>query len=265
MTKVLFILSAVVILVAGFFAYNNGREFADVRKRVAEVNNSILLEKRNEEKLLGPQGSVLKVKSAIASTQGDFDIEAEKLKAQKNKLTNAESEIKTTRDELAAKEQKKKELEDQLKDLPQGMKPETLAEDIAKLRKEKLDLEAQAELQKKKVTEEEDKIAGIQKRLDDVEHKIDDRRKNFEHNSLSSRVVAVNYDWGFVIIDAGKETGLTEQTKLIVIRGARTVGKISVMSVEGKNSMASIVTDAVVNGQTIMPGDHVILENLVQN
>lgn len=265
MTKVLFILSAVVILVAGFFAYNNGREFSDVRKRVAEVNNSILLEKKNEEKLLGPQGSVLKVKSAIASTQGDFDIEAEKLKAQKNKLANAESEIKTTRDELAAKEQKKKELEDQLKGLPQGMKPETLAEDIAKLRKEKLDLEAQAELQKKKVTEEEDKIAGIQKRLDDVEHKIDDRRKNFEHNSLTSRVVAVNYDWGFVIIDAGKETGLTEQTKLIVTRGARTVGKVSVMSVEGKNSMAAIVPDAVVNGQTIMPGDHVILENLVQN
>jgi hypothetical protein len=31
MTKVLFILSAVVILVASFFAYQNGREFASVR------------------------------------------------------------------------------------------------------------------------------------------------------------------------------------------------------------------------------------------
>ena len=145
------------------------------------------------------------------------------------------------------------------------MKPETMVEGIQKLKKEKLDFEAQAEIKKKEVAAEEDKVAGIQKRLDEVVHKIEDRRKNFERNSLSSRVIAVNYDWGFVIIDAGKLTGLTEQTKLIVTRGAQTVGKISIMTVDGKNSMAAIVPDAVNNGQVIMPGDRVILENLVQN
>jgi hypothetical protein len=145
------------------------------------------------------------------------------------------------------------------------MKPETMVEGIQKLKKEKLDFEAQAELKKKEVAAEEDKVAGIQKRVDEVMHKIEDRRKNFERNSLSSRVIAVNYDWGFVIIDAGKITGLTEQTKLIVTRGAQTVGKISIMTVDGKNSMAAIVPEAVVNGQVIMPGDRVILENLVQN
>jgi hypothetical protein len=201
----------------------------------------------------------------IARVQGDLDVEAEKLKAQKNLLTNGKGEVTRMQEEFAAKEKKKAELEKLLKDLPPGMKAETLAEDIQKLKKEKLEFEAQAEAKKKEVVAEEDKVAGIQKRLDDVLHKIEDRSKNFERNSLTSRVVAVNHDWGFVVIDAGKSAGLTEQTKLIVTRGMQTVGKISVMSVDGKNSKAEIVQDAVVNGQVIMPGDRVILENLVQN
>jgi hypothetical protein len=266
MTKVLFILSAVVILVASFFAYQNGREFADVRTKTAGINANILNEKKIEDKLLRPStGELPKIMADIARVQGDLDVEAEKLKAQKNKLANGKGDVTRTQEEFAAKEKKKEELEKLLKDLPPGMKAETLAEDIQKLKKEKLEYEAQAEAKKKEVAAEEDKVAGIQKRLDEVMHKIEDRRKNFERNSLTSRVVAVNYDWGFVVIDAGKSAGLTEQTKLIVTRGAQTVGKISVMSVEGKNSMASIVPDAVVNGQVIMPGDRVILENLVQN
>lgn len=265
MTKVLFILSAVVILVASFFAYQNGREFADVRTKIANINASVLSEKKTEEKLLRPNGEVSKVKAEIARIQGDQDIQAEKVKAQKNKFAQIEDEIKRTREELETKEKKKVELENLLKDLPLGMKPDSLAEDINKLKKEKLEFEAMAESKKKDVAAEEDKVAGIQKRLDDVLHKIEDRSKNFERNSLTSRVVAVNYDWGFVIIDAGKAAGLTEQTKMIVTRGAQTVGKISIMSVEGKNSMAAIMPDATVNGQVIMPGDRVILENLVQN
>ncbi|MBB5035077.1 hypothetical protein [Prosthecobacter vanneervenii] len=265
MTKVLFILSAVVILVASFFAYQNGREFASVRTKIAEINASILLEKQAEAKLLSPGGALSKVKTEIASIQSEMDIESEKLKAQKNRLANSSSEIETAKQELEAKEKKMKELAAELSGLPAGITPETMVESINKLKKDKIEFESQAEAKKKEVTAEEEKVAGIQKRLDDVLQKIKDRGKNFERNSLSSRVVAVNHDWGFVVIDAGKDSGLTEQTKLIVTRGAQTVGKVSVMTVEGKNSMASIVPDAVVNGQVIMPGDHVILENLVQN
>ncbi|OYW75777.1 MAG: hypothetical protein B7Z37_11790 [Verrucomicrobia bacterium 12-59-8] len=264
MTKVLFILSAVVILVASFFAYQNGREFAEVRNKIAVVNASILSEKKIEDNLLRPNGELSKVKAEIDRMRGDVDIEQEKLKAQKNRLAQTEDELTRTREEFTVKEKKKLEMEELLKELPPGLKPDSLAEDIQKLKKEKLEYEAMAEAKKKDVAAEDEKVAGIQKRVDDVMHKIEDRRKNFERNSLSSRVVAVNYDWGFVIIDAGKSTGLTEQTKLIVTRGTQTVGKISIMSVDGKNSMAAIVPDAVINGR-IMPGDRVILENLVQN
>lgn len=262
MTKVLFILSAVVILVASFFAYQNGREFVTVRNNVASLNADIVKQKQTEKAVVGQVGQLV---ASITTVQGEQDVEGEKLKAQKNKLAQAESEATRTQGELDGKVKKQQELAAQLAKLPKDVKVETLAEDIARLKKEKLDYEGQADQKKKEVIAEEDKVAGLQKRLDDVLHKIEDRRKNFERNSLTSRIVAVNYDWGFVVIDAGKDAGLTEDTKLIVTRGAQTVGKVSVMNVDGKNTMAAIVTDAVVNGAVILPGDRVILENLVQN
>ncbi len=262
MTKVLFILSAVVILVASFFAYQNGREFAAVRLSVAGINTNIKTEQAADKIVVGQVNQFV---ADIGRVQGELDVEAEKLKAQKNKLAQAESETTRTQEELDAKVKKQQELAVKLDKLPKDMKPETIAEDIARMRKEKLEFEAQAEAKKKETTAEEGKIAGVQKRLEDVVRKIEERRKNFDRNSLTARILAVNHDWGFVVIDAGKSTGLTQDTKLIVTRGALTVGKISVMSVEGSRAMAAIVPDAVINGLTIMPGDRVILENLVQN
>ncbi len=262
MTKVLFILSAVVILVASFFAYQNGREFATVRTSIAGINASIVNEKKTEKTVVG---QVSQLVADIGRVQGELDVEGEKLKAQKNKLAQAESEATRVQGELDGKLKKQQELTTMLADLPKDVKPETIAEDIARMKKEKLEFEAQAEAKKKEVTAEVEKVAGVQKRLDDVVRKIEERRKNFERNSLTSRVIAVNYDWGFVVIDAGKSAGLTQDTKLIVTRGAQTVGKVSVMSVDNNATMASIVPDVVVTGQIIMPGDRVILENLVQN
>lgn len=262
MTKVLFILSAVVILVASFFAYQNGREFAAVRLSVAGINANIKTEQTADKAVVGQVNQLV---ADIGRVQGELDVEAEKLKAQKNKLAQAESETTRTQEELDGKVKKQQELVVKLDKLPKDMKPETIAEDIARMRKEKLEFEAQAEAKKKETVAEEAKIAGVQKRLEDVVRKIEERRKNFDRNSLSSRILAVNHDWGFVVIDAGQSTGLTQDTKLIVTRGALTVGKVSVMNVEGPRAMAAIVPDAVINGLTIMPGDRVILENLVQN
>lgn len=262
MTKVLFILSAVVMLVSCFFAYENGRKFTETRTQVAEVGRSLHAEIRNIEKL---RDDAQAVKGKLAGLQGELDNESERLKAQKNKLAQAENEYTRVQEEFTAKSAKQKELAEKLAMLPKDMKVETLSEDINRLKKEKLDFESQAEMKKKEVAAEEEKVAGIQKRVDDVVHKIEDRRKNFDRNSLNARVLAVNHDWGFVVIDAGKSVGLTEQTKLIVVRGNMTVGKVSIMNLENGRAIASILPDAVANGEMIMPGDRVILENLVQN
>ena len=94
--------------------------------------------------------------------------------------------------------------------------------------------------------------------------KIEDRKKSFDRNSLVARVVAVNDAWGFVVIDAGQSSGINEATKLLVTRGNQTVGKLSIVSVQGNRTVANILPETVASGLNVSPGDRVILENLYQ-
>ncbi len=130
MTKVLFILSAVVIIVASVFAYQNGREFAATRINIAEINASIVKEKQTEKTVVGQVNQLV---ADITRVQGELDAESERLKAQKNRLAQAESEATRTQTELDTKVKKQQELTTLLKELPTDVKPETIAEDIARL------------------------------------------------------------------------------------------------------------------------------------
>ncbi len=259
MIKVLFILSILVTGVALVFAFKNGRAFADVRNSVAQINSEIIREKQADVTLLA---ECARLSGEVTKLKGDLDVEQERMKQNKNRFTLADSDSKRVQEELDGKLKKKADLEKELTDLPIGMKPETIVQDINKMKQEQAELEAQALAKADEVKAEEAKIADAQKKLDEITRKIVERQKMFERNSLQARVLAVNPDWGFVVIDAGKASGIEQDTKLLVTRNRQTVGKISILSVESGRSVASIVPDAIYGGSSIVPGDRVILENL---
>jgi soluble cytochrome b562 len=144
------------------------------------------------------------------------------------------------------------------------MKPETMVEQINGMKKSTAEYQAQAEAKKKEVEAEQAKMVDSRRVLDEIVKKIEDRKKSFDRNSLNARVVAVNSDWGFVVVNAGKTLGITEAAKLLVIRGTQTVGKLSIVSVEGERTVANIIPESISKGINIAPGDQVILENLYQ-
>lgn len=259
MIKVLFILTILVTGVALAFAYKNGRSFAEVRENVAQINSQIANEKRADATLIA---ECARLSGEVAKIKGDLDVEMERLKQNKNRFALASSDAKNVQDELDKSLAKKKMLEDSFPDLPPGMKTETMVADINRMKQEQAELEAQGLAKDDEIKKEEAKIADAQKKLDDITRKIEERQKMFERNSLQARVLAVNPDWGFVVIDAGKSSGIEQDTKLLVTRNRQTVGKISILNVEGGRSVASIVPDAIYGGSTIAPGDRVILENL---
>lgn len=261
MTKVLFILSAVVMLVATFFAYNNGRAFVEVRDTVSATNNKVQTERNAAIKSVE---QVTQVAEEVKGVQGELDSEAEKIKSQKLKIAQADNDIKRTQDELDGRNAKLAELKLKLDKLPQGVKPETLIEDTNRIKKAIADLQVEAEEKKKQVALEEAKVADTRKGLDELIRKIEERKKGFDRNSLSAQIVAVNSDWGFVIVNAGQSKGITEATKLLVTRGTQTVGKLSIVSVQGDRTVANILPDTLAEGMTVAPGDRVILENLYQ-
>lgn len=259
MTKVLFILSAVIILVSAFFAYQNGQEFTRVRNGVLGLNLSVQKAKGEAEKIVGEVNGVI---GSIAQVQGDLDVESEKVKSQKLKLAQVENDMKRDQDILESNNKKLADLRVKLEKLPKDMKPETMVENINTMKKSTAELEAQAELKKKEVATEEEKMISARKEYEEIVRKIEDRKKSFDRNSLVARVVAVNDAWGFVVIDAGQSNGINEATKLLVTRGSRTIGKLSIISVQGNRTVANILPESITKGLSIAPGDRVILENL---
>lgn len=261
MTKVLFILSAVIILVSAFFAYQNGREFTRVRTSVTSINLDVQRALADANKVVTDVNAVV---ASIAAVQGELDIEGEKVKSQKLKLAQVENDLKRDQDQLDASNKKLADQRLRLDKLPKGMKPETMVEEINGMKKSTAELQAQAELKKKEVQTEEEKMIQARKDYEEVVRKIEDRKKSFDRNSLVARVVAVNDAWGFVVIDAGQSSGINEATKLLVTRGNQTVGKLSIVSVQGNRTVANILPESVGNGLNVSPGDRVILENLYQ-
>lgn len=117
MTKVFFILSAVIILVSSFFAYQNGREFAAVRNSVTILNLEVQKELANAKVSVD---KVVEVNGEIAKVQGELDIENEKMKSQKLKLAQVENDLKRDQDALDASNKKLADLKIRLDKLPQG-------------------------------------------------------------------------------------------------------------------------------------------------
>jgi hypothetical protein len=198
----------------------------------------------------------------VTQMQVQVDTEAEKLKAQQFQLARLDSEAKQVQTDLDAQEKKLAEARMQLAKLPQGVNVETMKEDVNGIKKKIGDLQAEAELKKKDVVAAEEKVTAARGALQDIVRKIEERKKSFDRNSLAARVIAVNNDWGFVVIDAGQTQGITEATKVLVTRGSQTVGKLNIISVQGNRTVANILPDTLAEGMSIQPGDQVILENL---
>jgi peptidoglycan hydrolase CwlO-like protein len=261
MTKVLLIISALVMLGASMLAYQNGRTFKEVRESKAIVHGQITTALKER---LNVVASINQKNSEVAKVQTDVEGQTEKLKSNKLKVAQTDSELKRVEDELKTKNDKMTMLQDQLKKLPAGFNPQTIAEDLNKIKQEIAELQTQAESKKQEVAGVEKKVGESKKVLEDIVAKIEARKKSFERNSLRARVVAVNSDWGFLVIDAGEAAGITPDTKLIIVRGTQTVGKISILAVQGSRTVANILTDTLAPGFQPSPGDTVILENLFQ-
>jgi small-conductance mechanosensitive channel len=261
MIKVLFILSAVLMAVAAFFAYQNGRTLAATREQKAAIHKNI---KTEQGAVNGIVDAINQTVADVARVQSELDAESERLKAQKLKIAQADGENKRTQGELDSNNTKLAELRKQLEKLPPDVKPESLQEDLNRIKQGIAELKAQSETKQQEVDAETAKVVAVQRSVDNLSRKKEERQKAFERNSMSATVVAVNDDWGFVVVNAGAPEGISESTKLIVTRGTQTIGKINILSVDGSRTIANILTDTVTPGYSIAPGDKVILENLYQ-
>jgi hypothetical protein len=95
-----------------------------------------------------------------------------------------------------------------------------------------------------------------------LQEKQRDRDIGITRNAMEATITAVNQDWGFAVINIGKNQGVTADSELIVKRGNQIVGKLTIVSIEPRLTVGDIRQDTLKKGARILPGDRVIFEKL---
>jgi len=87
------------------------------------------------------------------------------------------------------------------------------------------------------------------------------RRNNLDANKVSSLITAVDNEWGFVVVKPHTNSMITQDSKLLVIRGSKHIGRLNINAIEGEAGrvLANIVYSSIAPGMRIRPGDRVIL------
>ena len=261
MTKVLFLLSAVVMAVAGVFSYQNREAFVKLRKEHIETMDKLTKEKQKVTILNSEVGGI---REKVTAANNEVSNESERLSVAKVKLKTAEADSDRVAKEVETANGKIADYKKTVTNMPPGVTLETINEDINKLKQGIADAEGEAAKIQEQVVAKEGDVKKVQVRLDNVVEKINSRKKLFDRNSMTATVVAVNADWGFVVIDAGENKGITVDTKLLVTRGQESLGRLNIIGVDGNKTVANIDQKSIRPGFTVAPGDRVILENLYQ-
>lgn len=87
------------------------------------------------------------------------------------------------------------------------------------------------------------------------------RAQQLALNGLVATVIAVNKEWGFVMVNAGRAHGVTGDASLLVKRGNSRIARLRIVNLEDMSSVADVVDESLVPGIDVQPGDKVIFEN----
>jgi hypothetical protein len=168
-----------------------------------------------------------------------------------NNLASQQSEIKKYEDAIA-----------ELKKFFESMNVndmEELNDVIKKLANDKVEREKQVAETQALVEGANTANARLEELLSGARGRQIDRNRAIQANSTEATIVAVNQDWGFVIINAGENAGFRGDNQLMVKRGETFVARLNITSISKGQMVADIVTKSVPKGMVVMPGDRVML------
>ena len=260
LTKLLFIICAIALAGGTFLGFKNRQEFIATRKEKIEINSNQLkptLEKIDQQ-VETISEEIGKWKDAVAS-------KAEKGVAKTNAEANLKSkdtDLAKVGEEITAKQTELTSLEAQLTQLLGNetidsiqAKIDGLNQQIASLTTDQENATKEYDLAKGRVADQENSVASLRR-------SAADRNKGISLNALEATVIATNKDYGFAVINAGQDRGVTGGSKLIVKRGNQRIGTLNISSVSATKTIADIEAGSVPEGVAISPGDTVIFEKV---
>ena len=251
MTKIFLYAAAVFLLLSAGLSYVNKNKLADKQNLLANAQTETNAARGDAAKAKADQKKAETARSEAESKANDLQ---NQLTTAASEATTLKGQVDTATANVAAKQQEIDTLNQRLAAAtpPPAMTP--APEITAALDKANHQL---AELQVIK-----DGLEGQLKSARDAQQaaqrNLAIREGQEALNGLQGRVLAVDRNWNFVVLNLGGRSGVNTNAQMIVRRGGSMVGRVRITSVEPAQSIADIVPNSVPAGVSVQAGDTVV-------
>lgn len=198
---------------------------------------------------------------AANNTVEELDNTKQDLATTRDELAATKTELNNTRNELTAAQQKINELNDTIDQkntelIVANGRITQLEQDKSNLQIQIDDLNNQLVRADEEMRDLQDKIATLDKVIQDMDAKQGVAGSPKIPEGTMGRILVVNPDWNFVILDIGSEQGLVANAEMLIHRKDQLIGKVRISTVEKTMSVAEVVSDWT--KQAVNEGDYVL-------
>lgn len=204
-----------------------------------KINHDVL----KDYSLMDPQLQILA--GVLANRYDELYLTKDDLKRTQDKLAATEAELARTRQELA-------DARDEISRLTEAIAKkeaeiEATNQKIAAMETQLAGLKQDLDKLKLEVTKKDEEIASLNERIITLQAELEIYIAGMPNKpmprGLSGKVVAVNSEWHFVVLDIGSAAGVQVQGELAVHRGDQLIGKVRIIKVDENTSVADVSKD----------------------
>lgn len=184
-------------------------------------------------------------------------------------VENLRADLDQTRDELQTTQNRLQTTERQLETA--RAEAEQRAAEVARVRQQLTEAEQERTALQGQVNDFEVRVARMEEERIELAETIEELERQLEElddmvyadtevigtpAGLSGEILVVNPEWNFVVLNVGKEKGLSENTEMLVHRADELVGRVRVSHVKPLYAVAEIMIDW--QQAPLREGDHVL-------
>ncbi|VVM08083.1 hypothetical protein MAMC_01974 [Methylacidimicrobium cyclopophantes] len=228
--------------VLGFLLANQRNTIRREYEKTAAQLKSVT-EQAEESKVLAAEAQ-----KKLEETRSKMTEATEKLAQIENQAGNGDSRVAEAEQRAKEAEQRAQQEKAEIEELGSKLESEKAASEAATAKVESLLKEKQA------LEENLSKLTAEVARMREVSPST--VRAVSMRSGIRGKVVSVNRNWNFVVLNVGEKDGLVENGVLNVYRSGQPVGKVKIVSTEASTAVADV--EAGSDGGGIQPGDDVL-------
>ena len=262
MKSIYFLIPALIAIILSIGLSVNNRTTLKETRTERIKNNDLIVGVLNEIKqeddpaLIASYEALYAQEVRLAESKANTDTHNVNIKRLDNEISGLNSEKAPVDKKIATAENAVKEISERF--------PGTTLQNVAeKIKQLESDLEtAKQDLSTRKTELEvvNKKVAANEVRIEKAEKVQTDRLSSIGRNATEGLITAVNTDWGFVLVNIGKDQGVQGDSELIVQRDGIRIGNLNVVSIQPGLTVADINQKGL--SGSVEPGDKVIFENI---